>query len=302
MKTYEDKINNLINGVYKVELVSETSNKVFKVTKEDGEILYAKFYEGNSYHIDNELKIYDLVDNKYLKEIVYKDEKSRIAIFKELVGKTVDELNSEELKTYRNSIVSAVYNYFNSLSKKKVEGYGALDNNLHGKYDTFMNFLKTRQGETSKQLSAYPDLSSISDIIFTNYLDLFISDNSLVPIDTNMKNIMVTNKGEIKFIDPGEMISGPTLMGYGDFVAHCYNTQLYDLLIWKLNLNENEEKLLRIYAIFSSLNILAFLSKLKVPNLDTVIPYGNTKSFKDLIFEHLSYLGIKDKVKSLNTK
>ena len=35
----------------------------------------------------------------------------------------------------------------------------------------------------------------------------------------------------------------------------AYN--LYDKLIKKLNLSDNEQKLLRIYAIFSSLNILA---------------------------------------------
>ena len=124
--------------------------------------------------------------------------------------------------------------------------------------------------------------------------DIINSDNSLVPIDTNLKNIMVLKNGDIKFCDPGEMISGPILMGYGDFVAHVYKTQLYDKLIEKLQLDYNQEKLLRIYAIFSSLNILAFLKRIGINDLDKQIPYGNTYTFYQLISEHLKSLGLAD--------
>ena len=112
-----------------------------------------------------------------------------------------------------------------------------------------------------------------------------------------MKNVMVCDDGSIKFVDPGEMISGPILMGYGDFAAHTYKTVLYDKLVEKLNLSSDEEKLIRIYAIFSSLNILAFLRKLGVSELDKVIPFGNSYTFYDLISEHLEYLGSKRLVK-----
>ena len=51
-------------------------------------------------------------------------------------------------------------------------------------------------------------------------------------------------------------------------------------------------KLVRIYAIFSSLNILAFLKKNGVDNLEAVIPYGNTYTFYELIKEHLKFLNL----------
>lgn len=289
----ENKIKNILKEkVVSIELISETSNKVYKVKTDEEEILYAKFYEGHSSHIDNELKVYDLVDNKYLKEMRYKSLNPKMAIFKELVGKTVDELTKEELEKYIDNIIDSVCDYFNNIEKNKTNGYGILDDNLNGKYDDFLSFLKLRQQETSIVLSEYKELSQVFDLILEKYEDIISPDNSLVPIDTNLKNIIVLNDGTIKFIDPGEMISGPILMGYGDFAAHVYKTTLYDKLIEKLKLNNTEEKLLRIYAICSSLNILAFLKKNGVNELNKVIPYGNTYTFYDLINEHLRCLNL----------
>ena len=107
-----------------------------------------------------------------------------------------------------------------------------------------------------------------------------------------MKNIMILNDGSIKFIDPGEMISAPILMGYGDFVAHTYKTILYEKLIQSLKLDDKELKLLRIYAICSSLNILAFLKNNGVNELNKVIPYGNKYTFYELINDHLKFLDL----------
>ena len=271
-------------------MVSETNNKVYKVTLENGKVLYAKFYKENSSHIDNELKVYDIVDNKYLKEVYYKSLNPKMAIFEELIGKTVSDLTDEEKEKYADKIISSVCDYFNNISNYKVDGYGILDSNLNGKYSSFLEFIKSRQEETSLILNEYKELSVLFDLIYEKYKNIMLGDNSLVPIDTNLNNIMVMNNGEIKFSDPGEMISGPILMAYGDFVAHTYKTILYEKLIEKLKLNEDEKKLLRIYAIFSSLNILAFLKKHGVDELNTIIPYGNTHTFYEMIDEHAKEL------------
>lgn len=292
---YEDKIREVLGNITSIEEVGETSNKVFRVRRGD-EYLYVKFYRDNSSHIDNELKIYDLADNQYLKEVVYKSFDPKMAVFGELVGKTVDELSGSELVDNSSKIVDAVVEFFESIGKNKVKGYGLLDENLNGRSDSFLDFLRTRQKDTSDTLKDYPELSGIADMLLKKYASIIESDNSLVPIDTNMKNIMVCADGSIKFVDPGEMISGPILMGYGDFVAHTYKTVLYDELIGRLNLRENEEKLLRIYAIFSSLNILAFLKRVGVDELDKVIPFGNSYTFYDLINDHMMHLDLGKKV------
>lgn len=291
---YIDKIKEVFGSNIKIDEVGETSNKVFRVTLSD-RVVYAKFYRDNSSHIDNELKIYDLTDNKYLKEVVYKSDSPRMAVFSELVGKTIDELSTEELENYSDKIVDSVISFFESISSNKVSGFGLLDEKLCGRSLSFIEFLRNRQSDTASTLNDYPELSILADAILDKYHSIIVSGNSLVPIDTNMKNIMVCDDGSIKFVDPGEMISGPILMGYGDFVAHTYKTVLYDKLVERLSLSSNDLKLLRIYAIFSSLNILAFLRKLGVLELDKVIPFGNSYSFYELISEHLDELDLSEK-------
>ena len=67
-------------------------------------------------------------------------------------------------------------------------------------------------------------------------------------------------------------------------------------MIEKLNLSKEDMQRLRIYAVFSSLNILAFLKKLGVTDLESVIPYGNSYTFYSLIKDHLNELDIKEKI------
>lgn len=292
---YENELKNVLKEKFiDAKLISNTSNKVYQVKITNNQTLYAKFYENNSSHIDNELKIYNLIDNKFLKEIYYQSNNPKMAIFKELNGKTIDELNEDELENNSKRIILNICNYFDNMKKNKTKKYGLLDENLNGTFDDFHCFLKTRQKETSLILNEYKELKNIFNLIFEKYKNIIKPDNVLVPIDTNLKNIMLMPDNSIKFIDPGEMISGPILMGYGDLVAHIYKTPLYEKLITKLNINKEEEKLIRIYAIFSSLNILAFLKKNGITKLDEIIPFGNTHTFYNLIDEHLKYLNIEN--------
>ena len=278
-----------------IELISNTNNLVFKVNTKEYGTVYAKFYLNNSTHIDHELDFYDLIDSKYLKEVIVSSKEPKFAIFKELKGKSLDELSSDEISLYKDKIIDSLIYFYNTLGSTKINGYGLIDSNMNGTSDSFSDFIYKRQMDTQSVLKDLPILNDCFTKIISRYSDLITGDNSLVPIDTNAKNIMITDSGEVKFIDPGEVISAPILMGYGDFVAHTYKTELYDCLISKLNLSEDDLKRLRIYAIFSSLNILAFLKKLGLSDDDiiTMIPYGNKYSFFSLIQEHLDYLGIE---------
>ena len=294
MTEHEAIINKALDGdVISCELVSNTNNIVYKIIRKNKQIQYVKFYQNNSFHIDNEINLYKIVENKYLKELVYSSENPKFAIFKELKGKSIDELTDEELKENADNIIESVCDFFSSVGKNSLKGYGFLDEKLEGKKESFKDFICERQTETSKILEEYSFLSEAFNKIYDKYNKILVGDNKLIPIDTNLKNIMLTENGTIKFVDPGELISGPIIMAYGDFVAHSYKTILYDKLIEKLKLDEKENKLLRIYAIFSSLNVLAFLKKNGVDNLETVIPYGNKYTFFELIKEHMKYLELK---------
>lgn len=293
-KNYIDLITAALNGdVKKVDFVSETNNIVFKVQTETQGVVYAKFYLNRSSHIDHEMDLYDIMDRKYLKDVVTSSESPKFAIFKELKGKVLDELSAEEIEQNKEKIVDSLIYFYETVGSKKAEGFGLLDDKMHGTSESFQEFITSRQKDTEKVLEKYPVLNCAFSKIYAKHKDLLVGDNSLVPIDTNAKNVMLTDDGNVKFIDPGELISAPKLMGYGDFVAHTYKTPLYDTLMEKLDLSKEDEQRLRIYAIFSSLNVLAFLEKLGVPDLDKVIPYGNTNTFYSMIEEHLHELGIE---------
>ena len=293
-KNYVDLITAALNSdVKKVDFVSETNNIVFKVQTETQGIVYAKFYLNRSSHIDHEMDLYDIMDRKYLKDVVTSFESPKFAIFKELKGKALDELSAEEIEQNKEKIVDSLIYFYETVGNKKTEGFGLLDDKMDGTSQSFQEFITNRQMDTEKVLEKYPVLNSAFSKIYAKYKDLLVGDNSLVPIDTNAKNVMLTDDGNVKFIDPGELISAPKLMGYGDFVAHTYKTPLYDTLIEKLDLSKEDEQRLRIYAVFSSLNVLAFLEKLGVPDLDKVIPYGNTNTFYSMIEEHLHELDIE---------
>ena len=289
----KEKIIELLNcNVLDLELISKSNNNVYKVNTDKYGIIYVKEYLNNSSHIDNELYLYDLLDKKYLKELIVSSFNPKLAIFRELKGKTIDELNSIELDKYKDKIIDSVINFYETIGSKKINNYGLLDDKLNGKYNSFKEFIIDRQTNTQNILKDYDLLNNLFTKIYEKYNSLIIEDNSLVPIDTNLKNIMLVDN-DIKFIDPGELISGPKLIGYGDFVSHIYKTSLYDCFINKMNFNDDDLKRLRIYSIFSSLNILAFLKKLGINDLENVKPYGNNYTFFELIKEHINELGIR---------
>lgn len=293
---YEKNIYDALGkDILTIEEVSHSNNIVFKVVMKSKEVYYAKIYLSNSSHIDHELDLYELINNKYLKELVYSTSNPKMAIYKELKGRTVDSISDNEMIKYSDKIVDSLCDFFDSISNIHVNGYGILDKKMNGTSSSFEEFIVKRQSETSNKLKDYPYLANLFKAIYSKYREIIIGDNTLIPIDTNMKNIMVLEDGSIKFIDPGELISGSKLMGYGDFVAHSYKTILYDKLITRLNLSCNDKKLLRIYAIFSSLNILAFLHDLGVEDLASVIPFGNKYTFYNLISEHIEVLDIDRK-------
>lgn len=217
---YEKNIYDALGkDILSIEEVSHSNNIVFKVVMKSKEVYYAKIYLSNSSHIDHELDLYELINNKYLKELVYSTSNPKMAIYKELKGRTVDSLIDNEMIKYSDKIVDSLCDFFDSISNIHVNGYGILDKKMNGTSSSFEEFIVKRQSETSNKLKDYPYLANLFKAIYSKYREIIIGDNTLIPIDTNMKNIMVLDDGSIKFIDPGELISGSKLMGYGDFVA-----------------------------------------------------------------------------------
>ena len=138
----------LKNNIKNINLVSSTSNLVFKVENFNNENVYVKFYLNKSSHIDNELLLYDKVNNIYLKEVLYLSNDPKMAIFKELKGTTIDKLLPEKLEKNKEKIINSLIDFFESISKTKIDGYGILDSNLKGSSKSFKEFIILRQTKT----------------------------------------------------------------------------------------------------------------------------------------------------------
>jgi len=192
---YEAQIRECLGEkVNHIELVSSTNNIVFRVDTAKYGTAYAKFYLENSSHIDHEMELYGLIDSKFLKEVIITSTDPKMAVFDELKGKTIDELSQEEIEKNKEKIIDSLIYFYETLGKNKIKGYGLLDKDMKGKSSSFQDFIIERQTKTQETLKDYPVLNNTFSKIFEKYKDLLIGDNSLVPIDTNAKNVMLTQK------------------------------------------------------------------------------------------------------------
>lgn len=300
----EKIINNIENffaaKVKIVEAITNTNNLVFKI-EVNNIIYYLKIYNDKAIHIDNEIMLYQILPQKnknLYKKLVYSNysepDIKKFAIFEEIKGKTLAELLDNNKLNYDLATKVALYliEYFKALSNIKTTKFGNLNNSLEGKYGDFMEYLYEYQIPTTKTLFMNENTRNLSwlpfKLIAENYKILNDINNCITPIDSNFKNIIITEKEDIKIIDPGSIISAPIEMGYGELVAHSYGTIIYDKLIENLGLDKLSVKKLSIYAILSLLNIIAFLIRNNLWQIEKSKPFGNKYTFIQLINMHLN--------------
>ena len=297
---YVAKIEASLQGkILDVELVSSSNNIVIKYKKDD-KTYFAKFYKNNETHLDNEIMLYEEMPEegkKYLKNLVYSnfatDDKTRFAIFEEVEGKTLAEMleNNEVSEELANRVARAMLNYFSIVSRIRTNKYGNLENDLEGKYDNYLKCLYEYQFPTTETLFLNKKTRRISSLPYTvleenaEFLDEGYS--CVTPIDSNFKNIMITKQGEIKIIDPGAIVSAPLNMGLGELVAHSYGTIIYDKLMENMQATESQKRKLSIYGVLSSLNVMSFLVRNRIGDIERSKPFGNTHTFFELIEGHL---------------
>lgn len=300
---YVRKIENALGKKIKdAEIVSESNNIVIKFFL-NCKVYYAKFYKNKGIHVDNEVMLYNCIPEegkKYLKILTYSNfdlaEEEKFAIFEEVKGKTLAEIAEKEgiSEKLAEKVANSMWDYFNIISKVKTEKYGNLSGSLEGQYDDFLKYLYEYQFPTTETLFLNPEtrkISSIPYLLLEKNAELLDERYScLTPIDSNFKNIMIDEGGDVKIIDPGAVISAPLSMGMGEFVAHSYGTKVYDKFIERIQASSEEIKRLSIYGILSSTNIMAFLVRNNIGDINLSRPFGNNNTFFELIGRHLKII------------
>lgn len=291
--------NAMQQKISNAEIISETNNIVIKFVL-DGKAFYAKFYKNKGIHVDNELMLYKCIPEegkKYLKTLVYSNltfnEEEKFAIYEEVKGRTLAEISDEEgiSEELAEKVAKSMLDYFRVISSVKTNQYGNLSGSLDGKYDSFLQYIYEYQFPTTKALFLNQNtraFSSLPYMLLEKNAELLDEGYScLTPIDSNFKNIMITDEGHVKIIDPGAVISAPLSMGMGEFVAHSFGTKIYDKFIENMQATDEQKKRLSIYGILSSMNIMAFLVRNNIGNIKTSKPFGNKHTFFELIEKHL---------------
>lgn len=300
---YVRKIENVFGEKIKdVEIVSESNNIVIKFVF-NCKIYYAKFYKNKGIHVDNEIMLYNYIPEegkKYLKILTYSNfdlaEKEKFAIFEEVKGKTLAQIAEQEgiSDNLAKKVADSMWDYFTIISKVKTKKYGNLSGNLEGQYDDFLKYLYEYQFLTTETLflnAKTRKISSIPYLLLEKNAELLDEGYScLTPIDSNYKNIMIDENDNVKIIDPGAVISAPLSMGMGEFVAHSYGTKVYDKFIKRMQASSEEIKRLSIYGILSSTNIMAFLVRNNIGDINSSKPFGNNNTFFELIGKHLKII------------
>lgn len=301
---YIDEIEKILGKkIIEPEVVTDSNNVVIKF-ESDNKIYFAKFYQNKSIHTDNEIMLYEKISEegkKYLKTLIYSNfdtnEDFKFAIFEEVKGKTLAEMleNNEVSDELADKISKSILNYFTIISKTRTHNYGNLDNSIEGKYSDYLKYLYEYQFPTTETLFLNPktrELSSLPYKLLQDNADFLNEGYSCItPIDSNFKNIMITERDNVKIIDPGAIVSAPLNMGLGVLVAHSYGTIIYDKLIDNMQATESQKKKLSIYATLSLLNIMAFLVRNRIGEIEKSKPFGNSKTFFELIDEHLKIIG-----------
>ena len=194
----------------------------------------------------------------------------------------------------RMKYLKKLIEYFQSISSIKTNKFGNLNGNLEGNYDNFLKYLYEYQFATATTLflnEKTRHLSSLPFKLLVDHADILNDNrNCIAPIDSNFTNIIITEEKQIKIIDPGAIVSSPISMGYGELIAHSYGTIIYDKLIKNLKLDKLEIKKLSIYAILSLLNIMAFLVRNNIGEIEKNKPFGNKYTFLQLIDMHLKII------------
>lgn len=298
---YMRALESAVGKVDSIDILSGTNNLVCKFRSQNKELV-AKFYLNKGTHVDNELFLYSVLPKEahsFLKELVVSDESRRqiqvpFAVFEQLEGKSVlDHVKEGSMdRSLAHAVIKDLHDFLDLCFRVRPSRFGYLKGSLEGSHDSYLDFVFDYQVPTSRTLFHNPTTAKLSDLPFRivqAYRETFdISLARLCPIDLNLSNLYVCNR-RLKIIDPGGVIAGPPFASYGEFIGHTYGEELCAELMASFPRDEHELKILHSCAALSNMNVLAFIVRNKICPPEQARPWGNKRTFIDLINEHARY-------------
>lgn len=296
--TLRSLISKEVGPVSRIDPLSNKNNEVFVVeTKRDSFIL--KIYKEKGLHKDIELYVRKVIgDEDFIRKLILFDDSKKIvnedfALFRHYKGRTLlDIINEKRLDEHNlDKIGEQIANLLLLITKHSVAGCGFIDSEGRTSHGDWISFLLDYQTPTVRSLlKANFDKNichRIYDLIISYHEQLNFDSYSLCPIDLNMDNFLVTDSDKVVFLDVGGMISGSLKLSLGEFSGHTFGTPLHDV-VWKFfDFSDQDLKQIHLYAAMMNLNVLAFIAKNNLGDLYRVRPWGNERTFVELINKHM---------------
>jgi len=275
------------------EIVSDANNLVARV---DSNFLKVYMSVGNTILQDNELLLYQVTKQPELYKkmlasgTIQNDGRFfNYALFETIKGKTLDEVNYTQEDA--SKISKTIYDHIQNVGQIQCTGFGDINQKFEGSHASWDKYVFDIQHKISRTLSKEPatrKYSTLGHNLLVNNQDLLkCGKPSIIPVDLNFKNILVTDDNRTVIIDPGALLAGPKEMAYGDVMANSYGTKIFEE--FKKHIGDSDEDAMCLYATISLTSILAFITKIGLDPTQAK-PFGNPNTFFSLIDELVDHL------------
>ena len=269
----------------------ESNNDVAIIETKNDKIVFKANNEKGAFK-DNEKKIRSIVGKtRYFRKILYSDFSKKeygkeFVLFEYVEGEDLLDLIKKGIEEKRlKNISRKIYEFLVFITSFKQSKCGKLGRDNSCSWTKCLLDMHSETTDILLDKINHKYLKEIYDFIISYGKFINKANFSLIPIDLNLKNFLITEKDQIVFLDSGGIIKGDPLLAFGEFLSHTYKTKLGDFFME--NISNYNEGLIHFYACFMNANVLAYISKNSNLDLDISKPWGNSHTFKNLMDVHI---------------
>lgn len=211
-----------------------------------------------------------------------------------LLADAVDDLCADE--RLLASVLDQLEHLLLAAAAVRVDGFGHATRELSAPFSAWPACLSAHLEELHARLerlerpSARAELAEALaelDHAFARYAEALASVRpTLLPIDLNLRNLLLTPDGRLVLLDLESFWGADSLLALGEWACHTYATPLYSGLLRRRHVVRSADPgLLRFYALLATATVMMFVEELGIPATEAM-PWGGRFTFGELVRAH----------------
>lgn len=257
-----------------ISLLSKKNNTLYLIEAEKPYIL--KFIKDRTTNFVLERKIFEILGGK--KYIIAPRKGREYMLYQYLEGTILADIADDG--KLKEEIVNQVFNFISNMRRIESQGYGDLNNELVGRYNSWKEFLIAYiQNQINKAKRVPKKYSGLVSKRMSENIELITRCQvGTVPMDLNLNNFVLDNKNKLKPINIPVVWRGDILAPYGELAVHIFRTKLWDYFLEKLKSKRMDKQSVLFYMLLMSYTILVFVSNNTKERLENARPWGNNRA------------------------